>query len=389
MEHVGAPFPTDRRARVTVTVGRRQVLGYRTVVHGLLRDTKDPVRLDVLDLGVQDTNVSSARLALAARLSGSYGDPLADPDFTLLWSFRGAPHLHRTKDLPALASHLWPISDADAIARLAAERKPLKAAGIGGSEAFTTASRAMRAVVRTSMPKGELSAAMTERLPEAYSYQCRSCQTTHVYGGLFQLVGPFAGVRLVPDQASTTVAPLTDRGEIPPPVTGPDQLIRAYLRLHGPATLSEAASYLGTSPAAIRAAWPDDLAEVQVDGRTAWLPPGQLDLLRNPPPAADVVRLLPPSDPYLQARDRDLLVPDKTRQKAVWRILANPGAIVVDGEVVGLWRAKRAGRSRLDITLQPFAELAGDRRTALEEEAEVVAAVRGASDVRVRYEDAR
>jgi hypothetical protein len=101
-----------------------------------------------------------------------------------------------------------------------------------------------------------------------------------------------------------------------------------------------------------------------------------------------VVRLLPPSDPYLQARDRDLLVPDKTRQKAVWRILANPGAIVVDGEVVGLWRAKRAGRSRLDITLQPFAELAGDRRTALEEEAAVVAAVRGAGDVRVRYEDA-
>lgn len=47
-----------------------------------------------------------------------------------------------------------------------------------------------------------------------------------------------------------------------------------------------------------------------------------------------------------------------------------------------------AGRARLDFTLQPFTTL-GDRRTALEAEAAVVAAVRGAGDVRARYEDAR
>ncbi len=373
---------------MTVTVDRRQVLRYRTVAHGLLRDTQDPAKLGVLDLGVQDTNVGSARLALAARLPGTYGDPLTNRKFTLLWSFRGAPHLHRTKDLSALASALWPISDADAITRLAAERKPLKAAGVGGIEAFMAASRAMRAVVQAAMPKGQVSAAMTKRLPTAYAYKCRSCQATHVYGGLFQLVGPFAGVRLVPDQSSTTVAPLTIRDEIPPPVTGPGELIRAYLRLHGPATLAEAASYLGSSRPAIRSAWPADLTEVQVDGRTAWLPSSQLDLLRSAPPVADVVRLLPPSDPYLQARDRDLLVPDRAQQKAVWRMLANPGAIVADGEVVGVWRARLAGQARLDITLQPFTTLAGDRRTALEVEAAVVAAVRGAGDVRVRYEGA-
>jgi hypothetical protein len=126
---------------------------------------------------------------------------------------------------------------------------------------------------------------------------------------------------------------------------------------------------------------------VRVDGRRAWIPEERADALRTALPADELVRLLPPSDPYLQAHDRGLLVPDRARQKAVWRILGNPGALVVDGELAGVWRARTAGRDRLEIGVQPFDDLADGRRDAITAEAERIAAVRGLSDVRVRYDE--
>lgn len=373
---------------MAVTVDRRQALDYRIAEHGLHRDVTDPADLDVLDLGIQETNVGSARLALAARLPPGYDDPLEDPAFTLLWSFRGAPHLHRTADLPALVAALWPLSDVDASARLAAERKPLKEAGIGGLEAFAAACEALRAVVDRPTTKGEASSGVTALLPDAYSYACRSCKATHVYGGVFQLVGLPAGARLEPDASPTTLAPLGDRPPTPDEAAGTDAVVRDYLRLHGPATLDEAARYLGSTKTALRSAWPDDLVEVQVDGSSAWLPESGLEALREAPSARGLVRLLPPSDPYLQARDRDVLVPDEAHRKQVWRILANPGGVLADGEVCGTWRAKAGARGRTDVTVTPFAPLTAGSGVAIEAEAERVAAVREATDVRVVVEDA-
>jgi hypothetical protein len=82
-----------------------------------------------------------------------------------------------------------------------------------------------------------------------------------------------------------------------------------------------------------------------------------------------------------------LIVPDKDRQAAVWRILGNPGALLVDGEIAGVWRARMAGRRRLEVTVTPFEPLPPHVRSAIAEEAGVVAAVRGAADVRVQLAD--
>jgi len=98
--------------------------------------------------------------------------------------------------------------------------------------------------------------------------------------------------------------------------------------------------------------------------------------------APRLVRLLPPSDPYLQGRDRSLLVPDPARAAAVWSGLAKPGAVLVDGEIAGTWRARLAGK-RLDIAVTPFDRLDAGQRSAVDSEAARIAAVRSAADVRV------
>ncbi len=376
---------------MAIDVTRSQVLAYRVAAHGLARDTGTPGDLGVFDLGVQDSShLGTARLALNARLPdvpvGS-DNPVADEaGFVLLWSFRGAPHLHRRADLASLVGALWPLSDADAMTRLAAERAALKKAGISGLEAFTAVAKALRAVVTKPLAKGEVSAGVTAKLPPAYSYACRSCQATHVYGGIFQLVGLPAGVRHVPDKSPLTLRPLEKRPAVPSKATpdGTTAVARAYLRLHGPATAAEVASYLGTSQTHVKPIWPDDLAEVRVDGRRCWIPQEQLDALRAATPPR-FVRLLPALDPFLQARDRDVLVPDAARQKELWKILGNPGAVLVDGAVAGTWRARATGKQKLTLTVQPFGSLPKKARAAVEDEADRIGQVRGVGSVEVAY----
>ncbi|MGH3489989.1 MAG: DNA glycosylase AlkZ-like family protein [Actinopolymorphaceae bacterium] len=396
---------------MVMTVDRRRVLAYRAAVQGLARDAKDPEELGVLDLGIQDSQVGTARLALTARLpvvptasgggpgdrggrgspgdrSGRRGpgDPVSDETtYAVLWSFRGAPHLHRRADLPALTSALWPLDDADAMTRLTSARKPMAAAGIAGLAAFTAAAEAMRAVVTKPLSKGEVSAGVTAALPAAYSYACRSCASTHIYGSIFQLVGLPAGVRHVPDSAPLTLVPLERRPRVPTRAVGTADVVRTYLRLHGPATTAEAASYLGTTQAKVRTVWPDGLAEVNVNGRPTWLPEEQLPDLRKAS-RPSYVRLLPALDPFLQARDRDVLVPDSAHQKALWKILSSPGGVLVDGEIAGTWRVRGAGKKRLMLTVEPFGRLAAKTRTAIEEESARIAELRGAAGIDVAYD---
>lgn len=375
-----------------IKVDRQQVLAYRAAAHGLSRETATPTELEIFDLGVQDSQFGSARLALAARLPfvpAGDKDPMRDESsFALLWSIRGAPHLHRRSDLSWLPAALWPLNDDDALTRMTVAKAAIQGAGIDGLVAFTEAARAMRAVVTKPLPKGDVSAAVTKRLPAAYSYACRSCQATHVYGSIFQLVGLPAGVRLVPDSSPLTLVPLEKRVAIPRRAAGIERVITAYLRLFGPATPREVGAYLGTTGGQVRKVWPADLAEVSFDGRRCWLPEEHLDALQTAEPPR-YVRLLPALDPWLQARDRDVIVPDREHQKALWRILGNPGGLFVDGEVVGTWRvrvaSRKSGMDRLALAVEPFGKLSRSVRNAIDEEAARIVELRGAADIDVTY----
>jgi hypothetical protein len=354
----------------TPTVTREQVLAHRVVAHGFDRSARSADDLAIVDLGVQESPAGTAAVTLAARLPKSRS--AIPDDWVLVWGIRGAPHFHRRRDLAALAKALWPVDGADAGARMGGISPELKRAGVDALDALRGAAEAFADVVEKNQVKGDASTALTKRAPEPVTAFCRGCGVVHIQDQVMRLAGLPAGVQIEPGTSPPVLSPIPRWRGVPARHEGGGALVDAYLRIHGPATPGEVAGYLQTTQRAVKPDWPDGLAEERLD-----------DLLHAPP--ADLVRLVPRSDPWLLARDRELVVPGKAHRKVLWPMLGPPGGVLVDGEVAGAWRTKVSGK-RLDLTVQQFAKLPAAARRAVEEEAAVVARAKGAADVRVAYE---
>lgn len=361
-----------------ISVDRRQVLAYRAHAQGLHRDRADAGALAVLDLGVQDTPRGSAAQAMAVRLGAPAGTDEALPT---TWSVRGAPHVHRAGQLVGLSRALWPWSDDDALARLDTSAGNVRRSGMPAREALRFVAESIADIVTQPMAKGDVSTALTPRIPEAMTVDCRRCEATHIVETLFRSAVLPAGITFAPDQQLVTFVPVPGWPGLPEEASGTTDLVTAYLRLLGPARPPDVAGFLGTKPGLMAAVWPQGLAEVDVGGTPAWIPEADYAALAAPPdPPA--VRLLPPSDPFLQARDRELLAPDPAHRKVLWPILGRPGALLVGGDITGTWRARKKGR-RVEVTVAPFARLPAAARRGLDEEAALLAAARGATGATV------
>ncbi|MDQ2750019.1 MAG: winged helix DNA-binding domain-containing protein [Actinomycetota bacterium] len=363
---------------------RDQVIAYRVAAQGLHRTGRSVGKLAVLDIGVQDASPELARLSFDARLSSPVpADGIGPKEpLALVWSLRGAPHVHLRADLDAVARALYPLSEADATGRLNETGPSVGRAGIPALEQFDLAVDAMRAVVRKPMGKGAASTAVTKRLPDVMGRNCRGCHAVHISDSAMRPAALAAGLELEPGTAPPVLHRRTGSKVVKQvDVRALHRLIKAYLSLLGPATQADVAGYLDARRADVAEVWPDGLEEVSVDGQVAWLPAGQADELTAAPPP-EVVRLLSAFDPYLQARDRALIVPDKALHKVLWPVLGRPGAVFVDGEVAGTWRPKSSGK-KLTLKVEAFAPLPPSAWKQIEAEAQRVAAVRGAADVTV------
>ncbi|WP_422741476.1 winged helix DNA-binding domain-containing protein [Micromonospora sp. WMMD754] len=353
-------------------VDRRQVMSFRVRAQQLERERGALADTAVLDLGVQDTGPDGGRWALALR--GVDVTALSADDLVLLWTVRGAPHLYRRADVGAVATAVEPFSDADAGKRIYDASKPLKAAGIGNLAALDEVAARMREVVTAPTVKGEVSGRLAELLPEPYLRFCRPCDTTHLYEMPFRLAAVRAGLELRLDTSPPVLQRIPDLTPRDP--GGRFDLVRAYLRLLGPATPKHVADYLDAPVKDVKARWPQDAVEVTVDGEKRWLLAADEAALTS----ADVTatRLLGPFDLFLQAKDRATVAPDAARAKELWPVLGRPGAVLVDGELVGTWRPRKSGRT-FRVSVEPWQKLSESRRRAVVEQAERLAAHRSVS----------
>jgi len=150
------------------------------------------------------------------------------------------------------------------------------------------------------------------------------------------------------------------------------QVIRGYLRLLGPASATDVATFLDSALADIRAHWPPEAVRVDVVDREARALPdtGAAEV------TTDLVRLLGPYDLLLQGRDRQVLVPDASRHRTLWPVLGRPGAVLVGTDVVGVWRPRTTG-PLLTVRLDLWSPVSPAIRERLGQEAERLAAHRG------------
>jgi hypothetical protein len=300
---------------------RREVLALRISAQQLDRPVgpRPVTDADIFDFGVQDTGRDGASWAIANRgvPVASSSDPETAAEVALAWTLRGAPHFYRRTDLPDVLVATSPFSDIDAAKRVIGADKPLKEAGIKTLDGLTEVAIQMRAVVTKPMSKGDVSTALTKRLSDPYLRYCGSCGTSHSWEQLFRLGSLYAGLELQPGTSPPMLQriprwPERDPGPAADPSSAPERLqpIRNYLRFLGPASPNDVAAFLDASVADIKAHWPEDAVEVNVEGKTGWLLEGSDGREHG----SDLVRLLGGFDLFLQGKDRKLIVPDKARR---------------------------------------------------------------------------
>jgi hypothetical protein len=236
----------------------------------------------------------------------------------------------------------------------------------------------MRQVVTRPLVKGEVSTQLTARLDPPYLRYCGSCKATHSWEVPFRIGALYAGLELEPGTSPPVLRripgwPKRNPGPAPDPMAAPEALqpIRNYLRFLGPATPNDVAAFLDSPVAEVKAHWPEDALEVSVDGRPGWILGEVGDIEHD----RELLRLLGGFDLFLQGRDRNLIVPDASKHKALWPILGRPGAILCGTEIVGTWRPKTAGRA-LTLRLELWNTLSKSSRKRLHVEAERLAAHR-------------
>ncbi|KAB1642141.1 DNA glycosylase AlkZ-like family protein [Gulosibacter chungangensis] len=264
-----------------------------------------------------------------------------------VWAVRGAPHFVRREYLADLQIALSPFSEADATKRILLAGKGLQAAGVGAIEGMQVFATVMREAVPSrgaTISKGELSTLLHERLPGEYQVDCRRCGATHPHEQLFRIGALHAGLELEPGTNPPNLRripnwPRREPGFASDPLRAstPRQVIRAYLHHLGPASPRDIAAYLETNVGEIKAYWPADAREVTVAGRRLFALTADVEQLRDAGRVdAPQLRLLSGFDLFMAAKDREFLVLDEGHRKTLWPVLGRPGAVGVDGEVIGV-----------------------------------------------------
>lgn len=394
-----------------VKVTKDEVVAFRLDAQNLNRRVGEEQLLAAAgNCGVQNSPPGSALLALNARVQAMSEQRLetaVSQDRSLLqsWSMRGAPFFFPTRDLPIFATGVLPPSEGARRHFLLGVEPSLDDLGMELGEVLElvqehiTEVLAGRRLTVTDLG-AELAARISPALPERKRtvweqegpYSKGQPLGEGVIHFCLRILTLEKVICFAPREGSKAPFVLLDEWlDSPVPEMSVEdaraQLLHRYLHVYGPSTRGDFASWLGIRASGATPWW--DLLEGEMSevdfGRRTWILTEDVDSLQSPPSPSGV-RLLPPRDPYIQGRDRETIV-DKQFHREVFKTVGEPGTALVDGRIVGTWRAPKKGR-RQTMTITTFEKLSAKDRRALGDEANDLAPQRGADTIDVDFDTA-
>ena len=317
----------------TLELARAQILAHRRRA-GSLDESLPPGQASLERAawaGLQDSMPRSALLSIHARVAETQPSAWEDPAFVQLWGPRYNAYVVAARDLAVFT--LGRLPDRPAARQFAEEHADRMESVLDGRR----------------LPYAEVGRLLGNH-PRALAYAAPTGRVLIRWEGARQpTVWTVARPQMEPREARL-------------------ELARRYLHVFGPATEESFAAWAGIRRGGALAF--DGLREELIPVRTplgeAWiLASDEASFSAAPSPAARA-RLLPSGDAYtlLWGTDRELLVPDADRRPLLWTSRVWPGALLVNGEIVGTWR-----RAEAKLSIQPWRTLSGAERVAVETQA--------------------
>lgn len=370
--------PTPGTSLSPFRATRDDIVAFRLHRHGLDRRVPTIEPGLVFPLGLQDTAAGGVAQMLAVRADAVDADTVprlvAEGMVTPTWG-------------PRLAATLVAPEHEELVAAALLDPDPPAATPQSFAGLADALARAALPVLRKQGPltKAELGEALLSQTPPHARFDCARCGRVHPHDELVKMLVWTNRIRLDPgDRHGDRVAPAARWRPRRFRRIRDDQraeLVRRFLRLHGPATADDLAAWAGIDPSYAARSWrlvTDELVAVDAPHGAGWMLAADRGLLDDPPPPP-AARLVPAYDPLLGTRNRDSLVAGRDRQQAIWRATANPGVVVAGPEVIGTWRGRTRGR-RYEVTVTPF-EPRPAILDAVEADAHTIATARGCDAV--------
>jgi hypothetical protein len=314
-------------------LSRQQILAHRRKASAL--DERLPKSSRSLELaasaGLQDSMPRSALLSIHARVSETQPGTWGQPPLVQVWGLRYSAFVIAERDLALFT-----------LGRLPEERSARQRA-VDTAELLEAALGDERMDCRDA-------ARIVGLHPNALRYAAPTGRFLIYWDGSRQPL------------IWTVPAPAID------PADARLELARRHLHVFGPSKPDSFGSWAGVRPNAVNATFDSlsrELVPVQTPIGEAWILASDESAFRSAE-ATPSTRLLPSGDTYflLQGEDRELLVPDAAQRSQLWTSRVWPGALLLDGEIIGTWR-----RSEHKLTVHSWRALSGAEREAIETEA--------------------
>jgi len=322
------------RVTARLELSRSQILAYRRRASSL--DNRLPTGAESLRraawAGLQDSMPRAALLSIHARMEGTTSSSWEHASLRQLWGPRYSNYVVAAKDVAIFS-----------LGRLTEH-------GPGRERAHKTAERLRAFLDGRRMPCEQLGRAIGVN-PNSLRYAAPTGTVLMRWDGARQPTVWCAEAPKIDAQHARL------------------ELARRYVHIFGPATELSFGRWAGIRPGEARWAFEalgDELMPVRTPIGDAWiLSSDEKSFLAKPGPTAPA-RFLPSGDTYflLWGADRELLVPETKRRAALWTSRVWPGALLVGGEIAGVWR-----RAAAEVTMETWRRLSTQERQAVEAEA--------------------